>query len=1075
MHRICGFYIIYFLAVAYINYYVYGNAEAQTEKTESNRSGFVAPVFQEKAETHHWPTSLDPKRFSEASLKRSSVFEFDLFKHVSVPIRGVIPLALSTVLAPKQENTRVLSNLQEALDNRTEARDTTCLPVAGRNRTVVDRLGIAPHRALESQEQESAGEAEQRKRQREMAGHEGVRWAGDAALPFPQSASFSSLADIRCYECQSLSEISSQSIHVEQQCAQCDTSTGKRFADCCPKTVPRYEQGSGRCERGSRERGSKQFSKNRIRPSQGLIPDQQGYQTVEPIEGGTKQTPRTVAEAPQRFNCGLGEPNESLSGATEAVHRSNQQGEVRVVNCKKDPAEPQQTGWITDPSEDRSFLGFTRYGRGHWRDGCDRSCTCTSSARLPETGGCDCQPHRHSGCDGFRRRGRDAQIQKTTLARAISTSFLWWSARITGWCHGKQQDVSQGDEAGCLRNLLHAPFGRCGEAGTTVEAYADGLSPQCAACSFPPLDSTTMNLILCHSIRWEDDFMPTFVSRKRALDLQYEIANSLLLEGCLPDEEKSFPRWPIFGSILKQPTPRNVNQVDHFSAQCKRVSFKDSVDLRIEYENCETIQSLQLEQDILFNWADKPWSIHSWREKSNSCQTADADPFPGNQDLLISSKSFDHSFDHCFASHDREMDRLTDEHDMIPQRVASLSAEPAGQQRRAGPLPLPRFVEDIFGLPNILALPPNFIFEHGLVIRTWYIHHEHFPRWVVPRFVELDHDVTRWQHEIVTSWRDMIIPNEMVHFHTVMPDPDRSFVKRQIAADVIVVQDSVEDRYAGLLTVHDLNPSGNIRAFAVAISLPDEVSGVALASAADILHLCRTRQCRFTFGWQRIPFTMAPSHYMLDGHGFAAHILPTGPVDAGSQEYSTAQASATGAGNRESGPALNNDSPDSHDFEQDQASQHLSDTSLPRSTSQFEDWQGLHIYRLDKTIVHCFLRWGTYNAILLQIVHFLQEHLRNIVGIHHVHVALTGQHEAEESVILQYVADIPPGSTEKLAIIDTEIHHHFQPPSMPRAPDVSRKVYRILPHVTRDYLLRLVRLANYCFLQADRCLVYLNN
>ena len=633
--------------------------------------------------------------------------------------------------------------------------------------------------------------------------------------------------------------------------------------------------------------------------------------------------------------------------------------------------------------------------------------------------------------------------------------------------------MSQGDEAGCLRNLLHAPFGRCGEAGITVEAYADDFMPQCAACSFPPLDSTIMNLILCHSIRWEDNFMPTFVSRKRALDLQYEVANNLLLEGNLPTKQKPFPSWPIFGSILKQPTPRNVNQEDHLSDRMrKKVSFQDPVDLRIESEGSDAFQSLQLEHGTLINWIDKPWTLQSWGEQPQQTQRTDADPTPGYQDMLISSKVSAQ----CSAIHERETDRLTDEHDMIPHRIASLSAAPpTGQQRRAGPFPLPGFVEDIFGLPNILALPPNFIFEHGLTIRTWYIHHDHFPRWVVPRFVELDHDVTRWQHEIVTSWRDMIIPHENIHFYTVMPDPDRSFVNRQIAADVIIAQDSEDDRYAGLLTVHHLNTHGSIRAFAVALSLPAEVSGVDLANAADILHLCRTQQCRFTFGWQRIPFTMAPSHYMMDGHGFAAHILPTSPVEAGSQGHSTAQGSATGAGNRDTSPALNNDRPESLDFEQDQDSQHLSDTSIPGSTSQFEDWQGLHIYRLDRTIVHCFLRWGSYNAILQQVVHFLQEHLRNIVGIHHVHVALTGQHEAEESVILQYVSDIPPGSTEKLVIVDSEIHHNFMPPGLPRAPDISRKVYKILPHVTREYLLRLVRLANYCFLQAERCLVFINN
>lgn len=39
---------------------------------------------------------------------------------------------------------------------------------------------------------------------------------------------------------------------------------------------------------------------------------------------------------------------------------------------------------------------------------------------------------------------------------------------------------------------------------------------------------------------------------------------------------------------------------------------------------------------------------------------------------------------------------------------------------------------------------------------------------------------------------------------------------------------------------------------------------------------------------------------------------------------------------------------------------------------------------------------------------------------------------------------------------------------------MTRKVHRFLPHVTREYILRLARLANYYFLQADKCLVFLN-
>ena len=102
----------------------------------------------------------------------------------------------------------------------------------------------------------------------------------------------------------------------------------------------------------------------------------------------------------------------------------------------------------------------------------------------------------------------------------------------------------------------------------------------------------------------------------------------------------------------------------------------------------------------------------------------------------------------------------------------------------------------------------------------------------------------------------MIQPNEDVQFFTVLPDPDRSFLQRQAVADVLVVQGTDAERYAGLLTVHHQTAQGSLRPFAVAISLPDEVSGLGLAAAADITHLCNTHRCNFFFGWQLIPYSI---------------------------------------------------------------------------------------------------------------------------------------------------------------------------------------------------------------------------
>ena len=166
----------------------------------------------------------------------------------------------------------------------------------------------------------------------------------------------------------------------------------------------------------------------------------------------------------------------------------------------------------------------------------------------------------------------------------------------------------------------------------------------------------------------------------------------------------------------------------------------------------------------------------------------------------------------------------------------------------------------------------------------------------------------------------------------------------------------------------------------------------------------------------------------MDGHGFAAHITPhihqraADPTPSDSsiagqlvQQNENGRQQIVGTGRRSS-----DQGDDDHDF--DDEAERLTDTSLPESTTQFEQWQGVQVYRLGRPVVHCFIRWGTYNAILHEIVRFLGEHLRNLIGIHHVQCALVGQHEAEESVILQHVNDLQPGSAEKLIILDTEVH-----------------------------------------------------
>ena len=525
-----------------------------------------------------------------------------------------------------------------------------------------------------------------------------------------------------------------------------------------------------------------------------------------------------------------------------------------------------------------------------------------------------------------------------------------------------------------------------------------------------------------HSIWYEPTFLYPFAAVLRAQQMTWSIIrenfDEVLRE--LVSYEPTLSRCPFvysdasFTNTDKALIPCISQGPGQVCCGKKQIRFHDRIDLYIGDCQEHHLYHIFMPEDSFSEWNDKPWRL-----RPTPHEAADADP-SFDSEMLISSRFMPKT---C---------RLTDEHRAIPERVAQASTALPGAPDGHRRFPPPTFVANIFHLPNVLALPENFLAENGFLIRTWYLHHTHFPRWMVPRFVEFNHEWQGWQREIAGAWRDMIVDHDNVHFHTVTPDPDRSYIPRQIIADVIVSQEGAEDdeeRRAGLLTVFQQDAQGHRRPYALALSLPEELSGVGLANVADIAHLCNSAVCQFYFGWNRIPFSLVPSHHMLDGHGLVGHITPRARQQAsGSAQNGRLAQQAQNDGHSEAA-ASSHASPegDNHDFEDETG--HLTDTSIPGSLTQFENWQGLQVYRLGRPIVHCFVRWGTYNVILHEVAHFLGEHLRNLIGIHHVQCVLVGQHEAEESIILQHVGDLPFGSTEQLIILDVEVHFPSRSPS----------------------------------------------
>ena len=130
---------------------------------------------------------------------------------------------------------------------------------------------------------------------------------------------------------------------------------------------------------------------------------------------------------------------------------------------------------------------------------------------------------------------------------------------------------------------------------------------------------------------------------------------------------------------------------------------------------------------------------------------------------------------------------------------------------------------------------------------------------------------------------------------------------------------------------------------------------------------------------ERVTFFPQPLHFAAVGQSLGSHVVPNVRAHAadGAARSNNSQTRAT---------AAHTGQDSDQDYEQDEDVperpsdfESPSDDSMPKSVRSLEQWQGLHAYRLDQPMFHCFARWGTYNSILLDVVRFLRMRLRNVV------------------------------------------------------------------------------------------------
>eukprot|EP00435_Cladocopium_sp_Y103_P032829 s972_g8.t1 len=399
------------------------------------------------------------------------------------------------------------------------------------------------------------------------------------------------------------------------------------------------------------------------------------------------------------------------------------------------------------------------------------------------------------------------------------------------------------------------------------------------------------------------------------------------------------------------------------------------------------------------------------------------------------------------------------------------------------------FARDLLATPALNGLALDQLQDHPLLIRTWYLHHQVYPRWKVPRIVELDNHWEQWMNELQTSWRDMIDPAETFQCHIVTPDPMRTYVRAQAIADVIVTQGNELGMFAGLLTVEPLACHAIQHPFALAISLPGFVSGRLIVSAADLDTECDELQCELFFGWDHLPLTEQPMHLMSNGHGFLARIrdsipdassfmqvVPSRPMSHNEMDAPEWYPPPGGHAEQPADWDIPSDSPDSENTNSDDDFDEQDyDHDPPQEGDPNRDRQSALLFHLAEVPLHTMLFWTHYDGLMSEVAQHYGIQREELLDCHELVTKPKDIPDGTIPLIVQQIYDIPIGDRAVLVLLDIEIHGQAGEPHFALAPRLDRKVIAVPIQLTRFALLMKAEVFDYCRLEHHRCLVQLNH
>ena len=386
------------------------------------------------------------------------------------------------------------------------------------------------------------------------------------------------------------------------------------------------------------------------------------------------------------------------------------------------------------------------------------------------------------------------------------------------------------------------------------------------------------------------------------------------------------------------------------------------------------------------------------------------------------------------------------------------------------PIQLPPFAQQMMiNLPmEFLSNPVRIV--QGVLVRTWYLHHVNIPRSLQARQVMLTGPPHLWRAQILTLWNDFLIPCEDITLDLVSPNPPRNWHEVSIIFDLILAQGLYTGRFSGLTTISPTITDPSLRMYAIAVSFPSDVSGQDIITEADVQPLCNQFDCLVFHARAQLFVDFNPVHRMHHGDSFVIYLskkVLTAP------EPSVVPLPALD-------PAPEPDALPDVEGGQSAGSGHDAipmegiDTHVAHDLPADEERKRINLYRLDRTPVSAWVRWHRYSHLLHDVLQATGLVPADLVAIHPVLAKPIGEAPHEISIIVQQLGDIAPGSSESLVLLDTAFHQ--QGPVIPAQAviQIDRKVVKVPNPLTRLGLLHLARVANYCEVTRDACIVSAN-